>query len=172
MAWHVTKEPHPDAQPAKCGIVGFRIRDDEGTVIAEAFPRPYKVAVSEENFHVLAAAPGLLAFAESTAQRLADLPRYLDNNDEHALGSIVCDVLAAADEIAARARGGWPWPLTMQLGQADKAPPPDAGLLAALKNLLAEAQSRFDGIDTTDEEDAAIEAAEAAIAAAEGHAHA
>jgi hypothetical protein len=135
---------------------------------------PYQVAsdvgatpeeTRKANGALIVAAPALLTFAKAVSTRLADLPRYLDENEATTLGSIVRDCIDEADEIAAQAQGEWPWPTHNALTR-DR--PITATLLAALETLLREAQSRFDGIDTTDEEDAAVEAAETAIAAARG----
>ncbi|CAM5769868.1 hypothetical protein [Bosea minatitlanensis] len=74
--WTVHVEPNP-AEPI---LIGFRIRDARGVVVAEIFNRPYPVIVDRAHADTLAAAPDLLAslrailpYAESRAEDMIEI---------------------------------------------------------------------------------------------------
>ncbi len=58
--WTARLVPHPDEELAVHGIQGYRVTAPDGTILADMLPRPYRVAVSAENAHLVSAAPDLL----------------------------------------------------------------------------------------------------------------
>lgn len=66
MMLHAPWTVHTDPNPADPILIGFRIRDARGVVVAEIFNRPYPVVVDRAHADALAAVPHML-----TALRLA-----------------------------------------------------------------------------------------------------
>jgi hypothetical protein len=73
--WTAGLEPHPRIDP----LVGYRVRAENGTIIAEIFPGPERVAVNGANAALLSAAPDLLAACRALLERVND---YFPHNEK------------------------------------------------------------------------------------------
>lgn len=67
-----TAGPYHHIEVQRDGLIGYEVRAEDESVIAEIRPRPFLVRVKEENAQLLAAAPELLSALERCVEECYD----------------------------------------------------------------------------------------------------